>query len=66
MTELLSIKQLSENLGKSEKTIRRWVSDRKIPHYRMPGNTIRFSKDKIENWLGTREVKNRKTYAELK
>ena len=66
MTELLSIKELSEKMGKSEITIRRWVTDRKIPYYRMPGNTIRFSKEKIETWLGSREVKQRKSYAELK
>lgn len=46
----LKIKDVAELLQVSEKTIRRWVDDEKIPNYRI-NDQFRFSLIEIENWL---------------
>lgn len=46
----LKIKDVAELLQVSEKTIRRWVDDEKIPNYRI-NDQFRFSLMEIENWL---------------
>lgn len=46
----LKLKDVAELLNVSETTIRRWVSDGKIPYYRLH-NQFRFSRDEIENWM---------------
>jgi len=46
----LKIKDVADLLNVSEKTIRRWVTDRKIPAYRI-NQQYRFSRTEIENWV---------------
>lgn len=46
----LKLKDVAELLNVSEATIRRWVSDGKIPYYRL-NQQFRFSRDEIENWV---------------
>ncbi len=46
----LKIKDVSELLNVSETTIRRWLSDGKIPAYRIH-HQYRFSRMEIENWV---------------
>ena len=46
----LKIKDVIELLNVSETTIRRWLSDGKIPAYKLNGQ-YRFSKIEIENWV---------------
>lgn len=46
----LKIKDLSELLSVSEKTIRRWLVEGKIPAYRL-NHQYRFSRIEIENWM---------------
>lgn len=46
----LKIKDVAELLQVSEKTIKRWVDDRKIPSYRI-NNQFRFSLIEIESWM---------------
>lgn len=46
----LKIKDVAELLGVSETTIRRWLSDGKIPAYRL-NHQFRFSRIEIENWV---------------
>ena len=46
----LKIKDVAELLNVSEKTIRRWLSDGKIPAYRL-NSQYRFSRIEIENWV---------------
>jgi len=59
MTELISVQQLSEKINFAPRTIYRWVKDRKIPYIKMPGNDIRFDKEKIEKWIENRTVKSK-------
>jgi PTS system nitrogen regulatory IIA component len=46
----LKIKDVADLLNVSEKTIRRWISDGKIPAYRI-NHQYRFSRTEIENWV---------------
>lgn len=46
----LKIKDVAELLNVSETTIRRWLTDGKIPAYRL-NHQYRFSRIEIENWM---------------
>lgn len=46
----LTVKDVAELLNVSEKTIRRWTSDSKIPYYRL-NQQVRFCRSEIENWV---------------
>ncbi len=45
----LKLKELSELLQVSEKTIYRWINDNKIPYFRI-NHQYRFKTDDINNW----------------
>ena len=55
MTKLLNIKELSERLSISHLTIYNWVSQRKIPFYKI-SNLIRFREDEVESWLSHKKI----------
>jgi excisionase family DNA binding protein len=40
--QLLTVAQAASLLNVSEKTIRRWVDDEKVPHVRLPSGQIRM------------------------
>ncbi len=46
----LKLKDVAELLNVSETTIRRWMTESKIPYYRM-NNQFRFSRSEIESWV---------------
>jgi PTS system nitrogen regulatory IIA component len=46
----LKLKDVAELLNVSEATVRRWVSESKIPFYRL-NQQLRFSRTEIENWV---------------
>lgn len=46
----LKLKDVAELLNVSETTIKRWISNGKIPYYRL-NNQYRFSRSEIENWV---------------
>jgi len=46
----LKLKDVAELLNVSEKTVRRWMAESKIPYYRM-NNQCRFSRAEIESWV---------------
>mgnify|MGYP000979042869 FL=1 len=45
----LTVRDVSELLRVSEKTVYRWISDRKLPGYRMSGQ-YRFSRAEVLGW----------------
>lgn len=55
----LKIKDVAELLNVSETTIRRWLSDGKIPAYRL-NHQYRFSRIEIENWMMSCKVDHEK------
>lgn len=46
----LELSDVAELLNVSEGTVRRWISDSKIPYYRL-NQRFRFSRSEIENWV---------------
>lgn len=46
----LKLRDVAELLDVSENTIRRWISDGKIPYYRL-NHQLRFNRSEIENWV---------------
>jgi PTS system nitrogen regulatory IIA component len=46
----LKLKDVAELLNVSEATVRRWISNGKIPYYRL-SHQFRFSRSEIENWV---------------
>lgn len=61
----LKIKDVSELLNVSETTIRRWLSEGRIPAYRL-NHQYRFSRIEIENWMLTLKVDNKPSLKSLK
>lgn len=52
----LKIKDVADLLNVSEKTIRRWIADGKIPAYRINQDDYRFSRTEFENWVISHEL----------
>jgi excisionase family DNA binding protein len=61
MKEFYTTKELSDTLGIKEVTIRKWVFDQKIPHYKIGGGkgSLLFKITEIEEWLNHQKVKPR-------
>ena len=55
LPRLVGIDELAEHLGMSVRNIRRLVSERSIPHYKL-GRLIRFDVDEVVAWLGASHV----------
>ena len=53
----LGVKELSEYLGVSRNTIYFWLSQRKVPYFKI-GRFVKFDVKEIEKWLQDRKVKN--------
>lgn len=51
ITPLLNKKELAQLLNISVKTIDKWVSAGKIPHFKVGGKVVRFERKSIETWL---------------
>jgi excisionase family DNA binding protein len=66
-SEILDKKQLSEMLRISERTIERWIVERRVPHVRLPQrgarSEVRFLRSTILSWLKRTEVKPVPRYA---
>lgn len=54
MKEIFNIKELSVFLNVSVSTLRQYVRENKIPHFRI-GNRILFRANSIEHWLEMKE-----------
>lgn len=61
MEKLLTIKDLSELLQVSPKTIYQWTHTGFIPHYKLPKG-VRFRMADIEKWLKTIKTIGRDRY----
>jgi excisionase family DNA binding protein len=57
---VLNKKETAKKLGVSERTITRWMEDRKIPYYLLNG-IARFDSEKLDNWIRLREVKQKQS-----
>ncbi|MQY60625.1 helix-turn-helix domain-containing protein [bacterium] len=61
MNSLLTIKEVSEILRVSEKTIRRWTYNNSIPYMKL-GGAIRFDERQIQIWLAKKSKKREKRF----
>ena len=52
---LINIKELSELTGLSVNTIYAWVSQKRIPYYKI-GSLVKFAISEIEEWLKNQKV----------
>lgn len=55
---MLTRKEVAKKIGVSERTIGRWIDERKIPYSNING-IIRFDPEKIDMWLNRKEVKQK-------
>ena len=55
LPRLVAINELAQQLGMSVRNIRRLVSERSIPHYKL-GRLVRFDVDEVVAWLGASHV----------
>ena len=58
MERLLTIRQLSDSIQISPKTIYQWTHTGFIPHYKLPKG-VRFRKRDVESWLNSKHRKGR-------
>lgn len=63
MKNLLTYKQVAELLRLSERTIRTYVANDKIPYIRFSPKTVRFEMDEIEKWINGRDNTRLPEYA---
>jgi len=57
----LTVKDVSEWLQVSKKTVYDWTHTEFIPHYKI-ASQVRFKGSEIERWLNKRKVKGRVTF----
>jgi excisionase family DNA binding protein len=55
LPRLVGIDELAQQLGMSVRNVRRLVSERRIPHYKL-GRLVRFDVDEVVAWLGASHV----------
>lgn len=53
----MNAKEVADYLGVGTKTIRNWTSEGKIPSVKI-GSAVRYPKERIDNWLKTKEKKS--------
>lgn len=53
---LLNYQQAANYIGIHPVTLRRWVSERRVPCVRVAGSTVRFRVEDIESMLNVQEV----------
>ena len=51
MEHLLSIKEVAPLLGVTPYTVRKWVREGSIPHFRLSSRCIRFKRSDLDVWL---------------
>ena len=56
MEKLLTVKDLSEILQVSPKTIYQWTHMKKIPFYKLPKG-VRFNRVKVLKWVKNKEIR---------
>jgi excisionase family DNA binding protein len=49
--DMMTEKEAAALLRIGERTIRRWRADGDVPYYRLPGGSIRYSRESLHRWL---------------
>lgn len=53
--KLIGIQDVSERLGVSTNTIYAWISQKRIPHYKV-GRLVKFNTTEIDQWIAAKKV----------
>ncbi len=59
----MTVEDVAAYLKKSPGTIRNWISQKIIPHYKVTRGTVLFRRSMIDNWLKGREFRPRNSRA---
>ena len=51
MEEFLTVKQVAKLLNLRERAIRYYMEKRLIPYIKLPGGSVRFSREDVQEWL---------------
>lgn len=55
----MTAEQVAEYLQLDIKTIRNWNSENKIPYVKL-GGSVRYPKERINNWIKSKEKKSKR------
>ena len=58
----MTAKEVADYLGVKTKTIRNWTSEKKIPFVKL-GGSVRYPRERIDNWLKSKEKSSSKRRA---
>lgn len=47
----ISIEEAAEYLGVKKSTIRSWIKNKGMPHYRVGGKLLKFKRSEIDDWI---------------
>ena len=47
----ISIEEAAEYLGVKKSTIRSWIKNKGMPHYRVGGKLLKFKRSEIADWI---------------
>jgi excisionase family DNA binding protein len=53
----ISIEEAANYLGVKTSTIRTWIKNKNMPHYRVGGKLLKFKKSEIDQWISSEESK---------
>lgn len=56
LDDLIDRREAGRILGTPDGTLAAWVSRNQIPHYRISGRSVRFSRKELVSWLEERRV----------
>lgn len=55
INKLIGIQDVAEYLGVSTNTIYAWISQKRIPYYKV-GRLVKFDAAEIDRWIATKKV----------
>lgn len=56
----ISIEEAADYLGVKTSTIRSWIKNKGMPHYRVGGKLLKFKRSEIDEWIKCEDNANHK------
>lgn len=51
MDNYISIEEAADYLGVKTSTVRSWIKNKGMPHYRVGGKLLKFKRSEIDEWI---------------
>lgn len=51
MDKYISIEEAADYLGVKTSTVRSWIKNKGMPHYRVGGKLLKFKRSEIDEWI---------------